>query len=283
MLWGTVGTAQALSPYAGSPVGLAAARIGVTGLIFAVVAAVAHGRALPAVLLRRGSRRYLLLGAAAMAAYQASFLTAMQQTGVAVGALLSAGSAPLFAGLLAALAGRRPTRGWLASTAVAVAGLTLLVVPGGDAQLRAVGVAAGLIAGAAFATYTWCSRCLLDAGVPRTPLLAGLFLIGAALVAPFDLTGVTGWLADPGGATVLGYLVVVATVLPYTIWIRGMATTAPAAAATLTLAEPLTATVAGMLVLDEPLTVTVTAGAALLGAGLVLTATTGRTVSRRRP
>lgn len=283
-LWGTVGAAQALSAYTGSPIGLATARIGLTGVALAMVAGVVHGRSLWRVLMRPGARRFLLLGAAAMGLYQASFLTALHQAGVALGALLSAGSAPLFAGLLAAFGGQRPTRRWLSATAVAVAGLVVLATPGGGARVATLGVAAGLLAGASFATYTWCSRRLLDAGVPSAPLLAWLFLAGAVLILPFARHDTVGWLTDPGGLAVVGYLVVVATVVPYALWIRGMATTAPAAAATLTLTEPLTAAVVGVLALGEALTLRLGAGATLLGVGLVLTVTAsgGRRLSRHQ-
>jgi DME family drug/metabolite transporter len=275
VLWGTTGTSQALSPYAGSPLGLGATRVGVAGLLLAVVAVILHGRSTLILLLPRGARRYLLLGAVGMAGYQAFFFTATKLTGVAVGTLTAIGAAPLIAGGIAAATGRRPTRRWLAATAVAVAGLALLVGPGAG-TVDPAGVAAGLAAGAGYALYTWCSRQLLDAGVPPVPLLAGLFLGGAALVLPFAGRGAGQWLADPGGLAVVGYLAVAATVLPYAMWIRGMATTAPAVATTLTLTEPLTAAALGVLVLHEPVTVTLAAGAALLGVGLVMTVTGGR-------
>lgn len=284
MMWGTVGAAQALSPYAGTPVGLAAARLCLTGMVFGLVAIARHGARLPGLLLRPGCRHLLLAGAGAVGLYQAAFLTAMRESGVAVGSLLDAGSAPLFAGLLTGLAGQRPTRRWLVATALAITGLTLLLAPGGR-RVEPLGVAAGLLAGASFATYLWCSRRLLDAGVPSTALLAWLFWAGSVMVLPFAAHDAAGWLRDPDGRTVVAYLVVAATVLPYAMWIRGVATTAPATVATLTLAEPLTATVVGVLVLGESLRLPAGLGVVLLGAGLLLEVTADRRagVSPRQP
>ncbi|MEV4642425.1 EamA family transporter [Actinoplanes sp. NPDC049548] len=299
VLWGTVGTAQALSPYAGSPLGLATARSGLAGLILLVIAAVTHGRDLPRLLLRPGvhgtdhrrvprprpaahknrpARRFLLLGAASMAVYQASFLTAMHLSGVSAGTLVAMGSAPLFAGVLGVLTGQRTSTRWLLATTVAVAGLAVLLTPG---VVTTAGAVTGLAAGMSFASYTWCSRRALDAGVPAVPLLAVFFVGAAVALAPFGGVDAVAWCLSPGGATVVVYLSVVATVTPYLVWIRGMASTAPAAATTLALAEPLTAAVLAVARLGEPVTGRLAAGAALLAVGLLLT--TARRATPRRP
>ncbi|MFI5937842.1 DMT family transporter [Actinoplanes sp. NPDC051494] len=280
VLWGTIGTAQALSPYAGSPVGLATARSGLAGLILLRIAVLAHGRHLPRLLNRRGARRYLLLGAVAMATYQASFLTANQLSGVSAGTLVAMGSAPMFAGVLGVLTGNRMTTGWLLSTTVAVAGLTVLLTPG---LMSTAGAVTALTAGASFAVYTWTSRRALDAGVPPIALLAALFVGAALLLTPFGGAGALRWSLEPGGALVVVYLAVIATVVPYLMWIRGVAATAPSTVTTLALAEPLTAAVLATARLGEPVTGRLVAGALLLGAGLVLTVVSPRRLLRCRP
>src|SRR4051794_20663513 len=200
ILWGTTGTSQALSPYAGSPVGLGTARLAGAGLVLGLVALVVHGRrAVEAVGNNAG---WVALGAAAMAGYQLSFFTAAKATGVAVGTLTTIGSAPLVAGAIAALAGHRPTRRWLMATGVALAGLVLLMTPDGDATMNTAGIAAGLGAGASYALYTWCSRHLLDRDVPAVPLLAGLFVGGAVLSLPFTWAQTAEWVTRPQGLVV---------------------------------------------------------------------------------
>ncbi|MEV1290413.1 EamA family transporter, partial [Micromonospora sp. NPDC049679] len=90
-----------------------------------------------------------------------------------------------------------------------------------------------------------------------------------------------GWFADPHGLRVVAYLAVGATVLPYLIWIRGIASTAPALATTLTLTEPLTATLLGLLLLDETVTPLASTGAGLIALGMLLTVTEAARLSRR--
>lgn len=294
-LWGTTGTAQALSGYAGSPLGLGTARLAGAGLLLLAFAAARHGRQTLRLVWRPGIRGTVVLGAAGMAAYQVSFFVATQRTGVAVGTLTAIGSAPVAAGVLAALLGVRPGRRWLIATAVALTGLVLLIAPAGDARVRPLGVLAGLVAGVSYAAYTWCSRRLLDAGVPPVPVLAALFVGGTVLVTPVTWRDTAGWFTDPAGLLVVGYLAVVATAVPYLIWIAGMATTTPAVATTATLTEPLTATGLGVLVLHETLGAVGAAGVALLTAGMLLTVAGARAapartappgdtgVSRRRP
>lgn len=65
-----------------------------------------------------------------------------------------------------------------------------------------------------------------------------------------------------------------------------MATTAPAVATTLTLTEPLTAALLGVLLLDETLNSVAAAGALLIAVGLLLTVVTtvrGQRRTARRP
>jgi DME family drug/metabolite transporter len=271
VLWGTTGTAQALSGYPGSSLGLGAARTAITAALLVAVVSGTHGRTAFATLRRPGTFPIVLLGAAGMAGYQLCFFAATGSTGVAVGTLTAIGSAPILAGVLALVLGVRPGLGWLAATTVALAGLCLLVVPSGGDAVRPAGVVAGLGAGTAYAGYTWCSRRLLDAGVPPTVLLAALFAGATVLTAPLGWRSAVTWLADPDGLVVVGYLAVVATVLPYSIWIRGMATTVPAVATTLTLTEPLTATLLAVFLLGERLDQVTLAGASLIAVGLLLT------------
>lgn len=274
ILWGTTGTAQALSAYPGSPLGLGAARTVVTAVILVAVAGWTHRGSTLSLLRRPAIRPALLLGAVGVAGYQLCFFAATRSTGVAVGTLTAIGSAPILAGALTAALGVRPNRAWLAATAVAVTGLCLLVVPAGGAPVRPLGIAAGLGAGAAYAGYTWCSRRLLDAGVPATVVLAAFFVCATVLTAPLLWRPMAAWLTAPDGLVVVGYLAVVATALPYLIWIRGMASTPPAVATTLTLTEPLTATLLGVLLLDETLGLIAATGALLIALGLLLTVLT---------
>ncbi len=147
-LFGTVGTARVLGPPIDATA-LAAARLGLGSALLVGVALVAGGRF--ADLARVVRRPAAMVAAAGMAAFQVTFLAAVQMTGVAVGTLVAIGSAPLFAGLLSGWV----TRIWLGATALSVLGLALLVTDGEGSTtgLSWTGTALALGAGASYATY----------------------------------------------------------------------------------------------------------------------------------
>ncbi len=69
----------------------------------------------------------------------------------------------------------------------------------------------------------------------------------------------------------------------YLLFGRGLAGVDVATAGTLTLAEPATAALLGIVVLDERLSAASAAGIALIAAGLVMVAVSGRSTRRPRP
>jgi len=105
--------------------------------------------------------------------------------------------------------------------------------------------------------------------------MAAAFAGGAILLLPVAARTDLGWLADPRGLLVALHLGVVATALAYALFGRGLVLVPTATAATLSLFEPLTATVLGMVILGERLTLLQFAGAAAILAGVAVIATGG--------
>jgi drug/metabolite transporter, DME family len=174
LCFGTTGTAQALGPDA-SPAAVGAARVIVGGLLLVLVARRLAPRAAAP-----WSARTVLAGAAAVAGYQLTFFAAVHETGVAVGTVVALGSSPVFAGILSRLVSREPlTARWSAATALAVAGVVLLVSAGSGAQVRPGGVLLALGAGLCYAGYTVAAKGLLVAGHAPEAVMARLFGIGA--------------------------------------------------------------------------------------------------------
>jgi len=270
VLWGTTGTAQAINGYDESSLPLGSARLAVAAAIFIAIA----GRATPKA--SRGMIPAILVGAVCVAAYQPAFFYGVQRTGVGVGTLTAIGSAPIFAGLGALFAGARPNRAWWASTAIVLVGLALLLRADGSPRFDLAGVVACLAAGASYAAYTAASRSLLVAGMPPAVVLAYLFAGGAALLLLASPVENTTWWAHPDHIYLGIYLGIVATAVPYLLWARGLRAVHTSTAATLSLTEPLTAALLGWLLLREPVTATSLAGAALVVAGLAVTATSVR-------
>lgn len=269
VLWGTTGTAQALAPTGSSPATLGAVRLAVGA--GALLSLALSRRQLPD--RHRWPLAATLGGGLAVAAYQVTFFGGVLRTGVAVGTLVAIGSAPIAAGLLGLLVrGERPGRRWLAATVLAVVGCGLLV--GGVGPLRAdpLGVLLALGAGLSYAAYALASKQLVDRHAP-TAVMAALFALGAFALAPLLVAADLTWLTAPRGLAVALHLGLVATAVAYVLFARGLRQVPVATAATLSLAEPLTATLLGTLVLGERLSSLSLAGAALLLAGLVLLAT----------
>lgn len=277
----TTGTAQALGPADTSPVAVGATRLAVGALGLALVAWLLHGRrtaggGLAAAL---GLPPVPGLAAAAwraglgVAAYQVGFFLAVRLTGVAVGTVVALGSAPVITGALGWLLGRgRPDARWAAATALATAGVGVLVVSGRAAHVDPVGVALALLAATGYAAYTVASKRLLDAGTPPESVMAAVFGTGALLLLPAFLLAPLGGLATPRGVAMAAWLGVVTTTLAYMLFARGLQRLSAAETTTLVLAEPLTAAALGILLLGEPVGATTMLGAGLVLAGLVAVA-----------
>jgi drug/metabolite transporter, DME family len=272
--WGTTGSVSTLlmSRAGATPLVVGAARMLVGALLLA--AAAVTWRPPPAAagaLSRRDVWRWLALGAC-MAAFQATYFTAVTHAGIAVTALVAICSAPLMIAALApALLGERLTRRLVVALVLGVAGTALLVaapVAGATAPRPVSGVMLALGAGLAYALYVVIAK----SAVARTPPLlvsAYTFGVAAVLMAPLLLTpGTTTQLARgwPG----LLYLGVVTTAAAYALYTAGLRTVSASAAGVASLLEPLTATLLGVLLFGERFGLAGWAGAMLLFVALAL-------------
>ena len=266
MLWGTTGTAQELAPQGAQPVIVGAARLAVGGGALMALAATRR-------VLNKGERLPLmttLIAAASMAAYQLFFFAGVDRTGVAVGTVVGIGSSPILAGVIGFLArGERPGRHWAVATALAVMGCSLLITAGRSIQVDPLGLLLAIGAGAAYACFTVASKYLLEGRPPET-VMAVVFCTGALFLLPLFFTADLAWLAQPRGLAVVLHLGLVTVAIAYTLFARGLSQVSVATAATLTLAEPLTASMLGVFFLGERLTPLAALGIFLIFAGLAM-------------
>ncbi|TGY84456.1 DMT family transporter, partial [Cellulomonas shaoxiangyii] len=224
------------------------------------------------------------LGAAGVLAYQPAFFLGTARNGVAVGTVIALGSAPVVTGLLAwAVRRERPSGTWGVATGLATVGVAVLGLgsPGGDPGASAggidvVGVLASLGAGAAYAVYTLAGSALIDGGWTSTTSMGVLFGTAGAVSVPVLLVAGAGALTTPAGLVQVAWLGLVTTTVAYVLFGYGLARLGAPTVATLTLAEPLTATVLGLTLLDERLAVTSVVGLGVLTAGLVVLAAGSR-------
>jgi DME family drug/metabolite transporter len=265
MLWGTTGTAQDLGDVGASPVAVGTIRILLGGVLLAMFARTLR----PA-----GPVVANVIGILAVAGYQASFFAAVDRAGVALGTLVAIGSGPVFTGIVAlAASGERSDLRWYPATGLAVVGCGLLLSPGGDSELDAIGLLLALGAGLSYAVYTVAAKAVLDRGVPGPTVMATFFLGGAVLLLPTLLVADTDGLLSGRGIGMELWLGIGTTAVSYVLFSAGLQRLRSSTVATLSLTEPLTAAVLGVLVLGERPGAIAALGAVVLLGGLVVIST----------
>jgi len=269
ILWGTNGTAQALAPEGAQPLIIGTLRIVIGGLTLLAIAGMRGAL--------RDRKRWPLLptlvGALSMAAYQVFFFAGVERTGVAVGTIVGIGSTPILAGPIGYIVRReRPSRRWAVATILGVIGCALLVVVGDEINIEPLGIFLAICAGGSYAVFATASKGLIEEHAPEA-VMAVTFCLGALFLLPLLFRADLSWLAEPGGWLVVLHLGVITAGVGYTLFAQGLRLVPVATAATLTLAEPLTAGVLGVFFLHEPLTPLAVLGIALIFSGLVVLTT----------
>jgi DME family drug/metabolite transporter len=218
-----------------------------------------------------------------MAAYQLFFFSGVARTGVAIGTIVGIGSTPILAGPIGYLVrGERPDRRWILATALGIAGCALLIVTGEQIHIDLLGIFLAICAGGSYAIFTTVSKGLIEEHAPEA-VMAVTFCLGACFLMPLLIGADLQWLQLPSGYLVILHLGVITAGLAYTIFGRGLRLVPVATAASLTLGEPLTAGLLGVLFLREPLTILAGFGIFLIFAGLFVLTTEKKPVDSALP
>lgn len=268
VLLGTAGTAQALGPSETTPIAVGAFRV-IVGALTLIVVMVATGQSLvrlPA-LWRTSACVVCAVGAGA---YQPLFFAAVERSGVAFGTLVTVGSAPLFAAVIGRIVDRhRPTVAWLVATALCVIGLALRTggrLESGDLPGLLFALSAGLCIG----LWNGGAKRLLQAGATYVEVGAATFSLAGLVLLPGLLAQPLGWVATPGGIGLVLYLGVLTMAVANLLLSRGIHALPIGPVATLTLSDPLVATVLGVVVLGEAIAPIAVVGIVLVFVGLAL-------------
>jgi DME family drug/metabolite transporter len=254
-----------------APVSVAAYRLAAGSLLIITFLLVTTGvrRLLPT-----GGRAWArVAGVGTLAATaQACYFAAVAQTSVTLATLVTIGSMPVLVLVVERLTGRQRTGGrLLASLALALAGLGLLVgVPSGGGSAALAGTGLAVLAAGAFAALTMVGARPIEGMSELTTIGVG-FAVGGLLLAlvaggSFGLT----FEPDATSLTLLTALAVLPTALAYPLYFHGSRTVGAGTAAVLTLLEPLTGALLAAALLGERIGALGVAGAALLGAAMVL-------------
>lgn len=269
VLWGSTGVAvRIIAQRSGlSPITITFFRLAVSGV--AISAGIGpHGwnRQIAGV---RSSPLTLLGASVGLATYLALSYIGVQDVGVSISTLASAGLAPIGLTAVAAIRRRRwPHTRQCATVAVAVVGLLLITVrPGsGPAGHPDIGLAVSFLGGLAF---VWSTLLYQRMAIDGSPLLltGTTSTVGAVVLLPFAAMSGLYWPSDLVSSMWLLYMGVAATIGGYLLYFYGVRTVSTEATGVLTVLDPLAATALAALVVHEPLGLL-----AQVGAGLMLSA-----------
>lgn len=254
VLWGTTGTVASFAPEVG-PLAIGAAAMGIGGLLQAALAGPALARAHHEL-----RRRWLTIavGGLSVAIYPLAFYSSMRLAGVAVGTVISIGSAPIASAVIErVIDGHGLTRRWVLGAVLGLGGVALLSfvepVPTADAVNPGLGILLGLLAGATYALYSWAAHRTMSGGVQSRVAMGAIFGVGGLLLMPvLFLTGAP-LLESWNNFSVGAYMAVVPMFIGYVLFGHGLARIKASTATTLSLAEPVVAAVLAVVIVGERL------------------------------
>ncbi len=273
VLWSATGTVVTFLPSAVEPIAIGAWQQGVGGLLYFLVHASSSWQALRA----RGTRRWVLVGAISIAASVLVYFPSLALGGIALGATVVFGSAPVFAGLIEwVVDGVRPAWRWASGTALAIVGIALVAFGSapaiGPASAFDVTIALllGLVSGLGYAVYAYASRRAIRAGATSSGAMGGMFLVCSVLLIPVVLaTGlplVQSWAA----VGIAAYLAIVPLFFGYLLFARGLALVSASSALTVTLAQPAIAALLAVIIVGERVSAVGWFGIAVIAGGILI-------------
>ncbi len=279
LLWGTTGTAASFLPDNVSPLAVGASTMMFGGiLLFSISARVAI-----AAIRDAATRRWLLVGGIGVIVYPLAFYSSMDLAGVAIGNVVSLGTGPVFAAILEwAFERRRPSAVWVACTTAALAGILLLswgsdrltgALSRSSSQDTVAGIVLGLLAGLAYALYTYSSSRAIRAGATSSAVMGAMFGIGAVALAPILALLGGPLLQSAQTVGIAAYLALGPMFVAYVFFGIAMRTLRSSTATSITLLEPFVATILAVVVVGERLLASGWVGLALILASVLVLAT----------
>lgn len=265
ILWGTTGTAQTFIPTTVDPFFVSMLRLAIGGIILLMVLG----------LMRKlkfadWPWKKTLLTAAFLAVFQYCFFSSVRLTGVAIGTVLSIGSAPIFAGLFESFVLKKPpSKKWMMATVLTIAGCAILFFNKELVVFSPLGAMFAIAAGLLFALYTLNNKRIVEEnGALKT--VAVVFTISAMMLLPFMFFFESNGILTKTGIFSILYIGVVTTAIGYVLYSVGLKNVTSSSATTIALAEPLTAAILSVVVVGEYLNASGWFGVFMILIGLVI-------------
>lgn len=256
---------------------MGAAALGIGGLLQALIALPALYRARAALRANIGT---IITGAIGVFIYPLAFYTSMHLAGVAIGTVVSLGSAPIASGLLERIIEKQKlSRWWMLAATLGITGSTLLCLAKmhnapSETWPTIFGIGLGLIAGFTYALYSFSAHNLIgrtDRGtIGRAAGMGAIFGLGGLALMPVLLATGAPLLTNSRTLTVGVYMALVPMFIGYLLFGYGLTRVTASAATTLTLAEPAIAAILAVLIVGERLAPIGWIGMVAIGAALLV-------------
>jgi DME family drug/metabolite transporter len=253
--WGTTGTAASLIPEV-SPLAIGAFSMGVGGLFLIIntrkTLAHEHKQLLSQLTL-------LLVGGLSVAIYPLAFYSSMSWSGVAIGTVVSIGSAPFFTVVLERLISKKlVSLQWVLSFVFGALGIVLLTLGKQkntslemDVSTQHWGIVVGVAAGLAYAIYSWAAKQMIGSGISSKSSMAGMFGVAAIFLLPSLLVTGDDLFATVTNSVVVLYLAIVPMFIGYLLFGLGLRHIEASKATLITLLEPVVATLLAIIIVGE--------------------------------
>ena len=211
------------------------------------------------------------------AAFQPCFFGATARNGVALSTLITVGSIPVFAGIVGKFLLHEPIKpSWVIFTGIGITGL--IIRSWGEIDINdPVGIFLSLGAAASVACYMNAIKIGLNKGghpyeLPTIAYILGALLLTPTIISPVMKNGLSeslGWLFSIHGIAIALFMGIVTMAAPNWLQISSMKYLSPGPIATLSLADPLTATLLGVFVLKEDFSISAGFGLLLVAIAII--------------
>ncbi len=279
--WGTFGIARALGPENATSISATGVRLTIAAIALIIWAA-ASGAFRDAGPVSKWPFPSMILSGVGLGGFTYLYLESMWRAGVSLGAPVSCASIPIFAMILEIIIyKKKPSGGQLLGMVVAIVGMTMASYAP-DEQIeegrRISGVLFALLSGLVFAAYSLSIQSNSEK-FPRLMVQACVFTAGAILMLTWAILGTDlSWVPTFKGIASAAWLGLVSGVLGYWFYIRSMRHIPVSIATTLSMVEPLSACILGIIILNESTATMKMVGLLILFIGIFMV---GRATTKR--
>ncbi|MFA7108507.1 MAG: EamA family transporter [Sphaerochaetaceae bacterium] len=265
VLWGTTGTSQAFLSASIPPLVVASLRMIIGGSFLFVISFLDKESTIRDL----NNKKSIIISSVCISLYQPFFFIGVSRLGVALGTILAISSAPVFSGLINKIFKIKNTKQWIFATTISIIGCIFIFYDNDQSHIDNLGVFSALSAGLSYSLFVFNSKKAYSKN-SRIKTNGIIFFFGAICLSPFLFIFKGSYQLETSDLLPLLHLGIIATSLSYTLFSVGIKKVSAEKAVTYTLAEPLTASLLGILLLKETYNTKILIGVILIFIGLVI-------------